>query len=64
MTSRFRKLLAPALLLSLLAAAFTFDQHGIRWLWSAQPGIAVALALGAAIFWGLMLLQSGKRHVG
>ncbi|HKV65278.1 MAG TPA: hypothetical protein VJN66_02735 [Rhodanobacteraceae bacterium] len=64
MTPRSRKLLAPALLLSLLSAAFAFDHDGIRWLWSAQPGIAVALALGAAICWGLMLLQSGKRQAG
>lgn len=60
MPNRARKLLVPALSLTFLAAAFTFDQHGIAWLWSGQPGIAVALALGGAVCWSLLLLSLHK----
>lgn len=59
--TRHRKLLVPALSLSLLAVAFTFDPRGIHWFWSAQPGVAVALAVGGAICWGLILLSLRKR---
>lgn len=64
MTPRIRKLLAPALSLSLLAVAFTFDQHGIHWFWSGQPGVAVALAVGSALCWGLMGWPPGKHRAG
>ncbi|MGH8161104.1 MAG: hypothetical protein ACRESR_02910 [Gammaproteobacteria bacterium] len=57
MPPRSRKLLAPALLLSFTAAAFTFDENGISWFWSAQPIPAVFVAVGAATAWALLLLS-------
>lgn len=55
MVTKVRKLLAPALLLTCMAAAFRFDAGGVHWFWSAQPAVAVVLALGAATAWGLLL---------
>ena len=60
MPERARKLLAPALSLTLLALAFTFDQHGVAWFWSRQPGVATALAVGGAVCWSLILLSLRK----
>ncbi len=57
MPERARKLLAPALSLTFLAAAFTFDQGGVSWFWSRQPGVAAVLAVGGAICWSLLLLS-------
>lgn len=51
-----RKLLNPALLLALSAVAVRFDDSGVAWLWRAQPGVAIALAVGAAICCGWMLV--------
>lgn len=48
MQTRSRKLLAPALSLGFLAIAFRFDDATLAWLWSAQPGVAAALACAAA----------------
>lgn len=57
MPAKSRKLLSPALLLSLLAVAFTFDAHGVHWLWSAQPFVAIALAAGALVCWALVAVS-------
>lgn len=61
MPSKPRKLLAPALSLSFLAAACSFDDTGIHWLWSPQPIVAVIVALGAAGAW-TAVAWSWRRH--
>ncbi|HET7932077.1 MAG TPA: hypothetical protein VFL63_11905 [Rhodanobacteraceae bacterium] len=60
MSPRTRKLLAPALLLTCMTAAFKFNPDGIAWFWSAQPIVAMVLALGAAVAWGCMVLPLHK----
>ena len=62
MNAKSKKLLAPALSLTLLAGAFTFDDARIAWLWSAQPGVALAIAVGAALLWVLLILSLRRRH--
>lgn len=63
MTSKSKKLLAPALSLSFFAAAFTFDQHGMSWFWKAQPGVAILLAAGATTLWILLFMSlRNARH--
>ncbi|HET7561253.1 MAG TPA: hypothetical protein VFJ87_02605 [Rhodanobacteraceae bacterium] len=57
MPPKARKLLAPALLLTCMTGAFKFAPDGIAWFWSAQPIIAVVLALGAATAWSFLLLS-------
>ena len=62
---RWRKLLAPTLSLLLLTIAFTFDRQGIHWFWSAQPGVAGALAAGGAICLALMWFpRPGRKSAG
>ncbi|MBS0464195.1 MAG: hypothetical protein JSS03_04290 [Proteobacteria bacterium] len=48
--------------LTLLACAFTFDDTHIQWFWSAQPGVALALAAGAALLWALLMVSLRRRH--
>ena len=64
MISRYRKLLAPAFSLSLLACAFRFGPHGVTWFWAEQPGIPVLLGVGAAVLWVLLLCEGFRadRH--
>ncbi|MBS0461273.1 MAG: hypothetical protein JSS41_02250 [Proteobacteria bacterium] len=62
MNAKTKKLLAPALSLTLLACAFTFDDTHIQWFWSAQPGVALALAAGAALLWALLIVSLRRRH--
>lgn len=57
MTSRSRKLLAPALSLSFLACAFRFGPHGVTWFWEGQPVALVIVGIGAATLWILLLLD-------
>ena len=59
MSIRSRKLLSPALLLSFMAMAFTFDHDGITWFWSAQPIVAGVLAVAAAVAWGFVFRSPG-----
>ncbi len=66
MSPKSKKLLAPALSLSFLAAAFTFGNQGFSWFWSEQPGVAIALAVGAATLWALLFLslrQSPRQRI-
>ncbi len=60
MQSNTRKLLAPALSLTLLAAAFTFDANGAYRFWSGQPVVAVVLAAGSVALWILVFLSAQK----
>lgn len=62
MSPKSKKLLAPALSLSFLAAAFTFSNQGLSWFWSDLPGVAIALAVGAATLWALLLLSLRQSH--
>ena len=62
MNAKTKKLLAPALSLSLLAGAFTFDDAHIAWFWSAQPGVALALVAAAALLWILLILSLRHRR--
>ena len=60
MTSKTRKLLCPAVFLSLFALAFTFGPEGVAWFWAKQPPVAFVLAAGAAVCWVLVL--ASLRH--
>lgn len=62
MSPKSKKLLAPALSLSFFAAAFTFGDQGLSWFWSEQPGVAIALAVGAATLWTLLFLSLRQNH--
>lgn len=62
MTSRSRSLLAPALFLTFFAAAFTFGPDGISWFWARQPGVAIALAVGAVGLWILLAASVRQAH--
>jgi len=57
MKPRTKKLLAPALSLSFLTAAFTFDQNGVKWFWTELPGVAITLAVGAALTWSFLIIS-------
>ncbi len=57
MTSRSRKLLAPALSLSFLACCFRFGPDGVSWFWAEQPVVPVVVGIGAAVLWALLLLD-------
>ncbi|MBL0041637.1 MAG: hypothetical protein IPP28_11470 [Xanthomonadales bacterium] len=67
MSPKSKKLLAPALSLSFLAAAFTFGNQGFSWFWSETAfGVAIALAVGAATLWALLFLslrQSPRQRI-
>ena len=62
MNAKSKKLLAPALSLTLLAGAFTFDDARIAWLWSAQPGVALAI-LFTPLYKRLLRKMPGRKNI-
>lgn len=45
------KLLAPALLLTLMAFWFRFDSSGVTWMWADSVPVAVLLLVTGLGFW-------------
>lgn len=62
MTPTAKKLLAPALFLTLFAGAFTFGPDGLSWFWAGQPGVAVLLAVAAVAMWILLANAQLRAH--
>lgn len=48
---RSSKLLAPALLLTLMAFWFRFDSAGVTWMWEGNVPVAVVLLVTGLAFW-------------
>lgn len=40
-----------AVVFTLAALAFTFDESGVQWAWAEMPQVALALGLVGAGFW-------------
>lgn len=55
--------LVSAVVFLLTAAAFTFNDSGVQWVWRDTPGVGVFLAIISLAFWVFLIrgLMSGLR---